>query len=162
MSTAVFLAICLLFGSAFSEPQSPEAQAPVPEEPARTAESETGKVAPDVGIGSEEPEYQLEFHDPEHTAVEYQSRYPEGIIRFEVVDSNGSPVQNARLGFTTEEEYRWNAQQNAENGTDYSPSEYFAVRIDGAGTARAGLIALDGSGAQVAEGLPRKLEVRVT
>ena len=144
MSTAVFLAICLLFGSAFSEPQSPEAQAPVPEEPARTAESETGKVALDVGIGSEEPEYQLEFHDPEHTAVEYQSRYPEGIIRFEVVDSNGSPVQNA------------------ENGTDYSPSEYFAVRIDGAGTARAGLIALDGSGAQVAEGLPRKLEVRVT
>ena len=162
MSTAVFLAICLLFGSAFSEHQSPEAQAPVPEEPARTAESETGKVAPDVGIGSEEPEYQLEFHDPEHTAVEYQSRYPEGIIRFEVVDPNGSPVQNARLGFTTEEEYRWNAQQNAENGTDYSPSEYFAVRIDGAGTARAGLIALDGSGAQVAEGLPRKLEVRVT
>lgn len=158
MSTAVFLAICLLFGSAFSEPQSPEAQAPVPEEPARTAESETGKVAPDVGIGSEE----LEFHDPEHTAVEYQSRYPEGIIRFEVVDPNGSPVQNARLGFTTEEEYRWNAQQNAENGTDYSPSEYFAVRIDGAGTARAGLIALDGSGAQVAEGLPRKLEARVT
>lgn len=144
MSTAVFLAICLLFGSAFSEPQSPEAQAPVPEEPARTAESETGKVALDVGIGSEEPEYQLEFHDPEHTAVEYQSRYPEGIIRFEVVDSNGSPVQNA------------------ENGTDYSPSEYFAVRIDGTGTARAGLIALDGSGAQVAEGLPRKLEVRVT
>ena len=104
----------------------------------------------------------LEFHDPEHTAVEYQSRYPEGIIRFEVVDPNGSPVQNARLGFTTEEEYRWNAQQNAENGTDYSPSEYFAVRIDGTGTARAGLIALDGSGAQVAEGLPRKLEVRVT
>ena len=135
MSTAVFLAICLLFGSAFSESQSPEAQAPVPEEPARTAESETGKVAPDVGIGSEEPEYQLEFHDPEHTAVEYQSRYPEGIIRFEVVDPNGSPVQNARLGFTTEEEYRWNARQNAENGTDYSPSEYFAVRIDGAGTA---------------------------
>ncbi len=117
MSTAVFLAICLLFGSAFSEPQSPEAQALVPEEPARTAESETGKVAPDVGIDSEEPEYQLEFHDPEHTAVEYQSRYPEGIIRFEVVDSNGSPVQNA------------------ENGTDYSPSEYFAVRIDGTGTA---------------------------
>ena len=71
MSSAVFLAICLLFGSAFSEPQSPEAQAPVQEEPARTAESETGKVAPDVGIGSEEPEYQLEFHDPEHTAVEY-------------------------------------------------------------------------------------------
>ena len=98
MSNAVFLAICLLFGSAFSEPQSPEAQALVPEEPARTAESETGKVAPDVGIGSEEPEYQLEFHDPEHTAVEYQSRYPEGIIRFEVVDPNGSPVQNARLG----------------------------------------------------------------
>ena len=162
MSTAVFLAICLLFGSAFSEPQSPEAQAPVPEEPARTAESETGKVAPDVGIGSEEPEYQLEFHDSEHTAVEYQSRYPEGIIRFEVVDPNGSPVQNARLGFTTEEEYRWNAQQNAENGTDYSPSEYFAVRIDGTGTARADLIALDGSGTQVVEGLPRKLEVRVT
>lgn len=86
MSTAVFLAICLLFGSAFSVPQSPEAQAPVAEEAARTAESETGKVAPDVGIGSEEPEYQLEFHDPVHTAVEYQSRYPEGIIRFEVVD----------------------------------------------------------------------------
>lgn len=115
-----------------------------------------------MGIGSEEPEYQLEFHDPEHTAVEYQSRYPEGIIRFEVVDPNGSPVQNARLGFTTEEEYRWNARRNAENGTDYSPSEYFAVRIDGTGTARAGLISLDGSGAQVAEGLPRKLEVRVT
>ena len=162
MSTAVFLAICLLFGSAFSEPQSPEAQALVPEEPTRTAESETGKIAPDVGIGSEEPEYQLEFHDPEHTAVEYQSRYPEGIIRFEVVDSNGSPVQNARLGFTTEEEYRWNARQNAENGTDYSPSEYFAVRIDGTGTAQAGLISLDGSGTQVVEGLPRKLEVRVT
>ena len=110
MSTAVFPAICLLFGSAFSEPQSPEAQAPVPEEPARTAESETSKVAPDAGIGSEEPEYQLEFQDPEHTVVEYQSRYPERIIRFEV-------------GFTTEEEYRWNVQQNGENGTDYSPSE---------------------------------------
>lgn len=120
------------------------------------------RLRPDVGIGSEEPEYRLEFHDPEHTAVEYQSRYPEGIIRFEVVDSNGSPVQNARLGFTTEEEYRWNARQNAENGTDYSPSEYFAVRIDGTGTAQAGLIALDGSGTQVVEGLPRKLEVRVT
>ena len=123
MSTAVFPAICLLFGSAFSEPQSPEAQAPVPEEPARTAESETSKVAPDAGIGSEEPEYQLEFHDPEHTVVEYQSRYPERIIRFEVMDSNGSPVQNARLCFTIEEEYRWNVQQNGENGNDYSPSE---------------------------------------
>lgn len=94
MSTAVFLAICLLFGSAFSEPQSRRPKLGTGRA-ARTAESETGKVAPDVGIGSEEPEYQLEFHDPEHTAVEYQSRYPEGIIRFEVVDSNGSPVQNA-------------------------------------------------------------------
>ena len=55
--------------------------------------------------------------------VEYQSRYPERIIRFEVMDSNGSPVQNARLCFTIEEEYRWNVQQNGENGTDYSPSE---------------------------------------
>ena len=63
MSTAVFLAICLLFGSAFSEPQSLEAQAPVPEEPARTAESETGKIAPDVGIGSEELEYPINFFD---------------------------------------------------------------------------------------------------
>lgn len=162
MSTAVFLAICLMFGSALSEPQSPDVSMPVSGEPSRTAETETGKVAPSVGIGPEEPEYQMEFHDPDHTAAQYQSRYPEGIIRFEVVDSVGNPVQNARLGFTTEQEYRWTAQENAENGTDYSPSEYFAVRIDGEGTAKAELIGYDGVTGGVVSGLPQKLEVRVT
>ena len=157
MSTAVFLAICLMFGSAFPAGPVPEAG-----ELSGTAETETGKVEPDVGIDPEEPEYQVGLYDADHTTAEYQNRYPDGTIRFEVVDSSGNPVQNARLGFVSEQEYCWTVQQNTENRTDYNPSERFAVRIDSEGTAEAELIDYDGVTGEVSAGLPQKLEVRVT
>ena len=148
------------------EPDRPESSvSEAEEEPSSAEEGETDRIAPDPGLGAPQTETSPSAADPVHTVQEYQERYPgdpSGMVRFYVVDSQGNPVQNARLGFTSEAAYAETKRLNAEMGTDCAPSEDSAVRIDASGLAEAGLIEWDLTTGRVLNGLPQRLEARVT
>ena len=135
------------------------------EEPLPDGIEEGEKVEPDPGVEVPESSSFPEITAPAPSAAEYRERYPgdpDGMIQFYVVDLQGDPVQNARLGFTSEEAYAKTDRINTEMGTDDTPSEDFAVRINASGIAEAGLIEFDPSTGQVQNGLPQNIEVRVT
>ena len=126
---------------------------------------EVVKTEPDSGVEVNGSQSSSEITIPSPSAVAYQKRYPgepSGMIQFYVIDSQGNPVQNARLGFTSAEVYAEAEQLDTEIETAYGPSEDFAVRINAFGIAEAGLIEYDSISGQVLKGLPQDMKVCIT
>ncbi len=123
------------------------------------------RTEPDSGIEVIGSQSSSEITISGHSAAAYRERYPgepSGMIQFYVVDFQGNPVQNARLGFTSREAYTEAERLSTEMGTNYDPSEDFAVRINASGVAEAGLIEFDPVTGGVVKGLPQNVEVSVT